>query len=98
MFTHFNSVLERSKAKTTEVFTINEARVYHQFCTLKVENRFGLVLMSNVDDSGEHTIFSGIKYNHLIGGICGGVIATLVTHPFDLIKLRLAGKFLCVIP
>ena len=35
---------------------------------------------------------SAFKMYHLVGGFCGGVVATLITHPFDLIKLRLAGK------
>ena len=37
---------------------------------------------------------SGIKYEHLVAGMTGGVISTLVTHPFDLIKLRFAGTFM----
>jgi len=40
----------------------------------------------------EYSFYSGINVHHLIGGLCGGVVATLVTHPFDLIKIRLAGK------
>ncbi len=39
-------------------------------------------------------IFSSFQMHHLIGGFCGGVTATLITHPFDLIKLRLAGKYI----
>jgi len=35
---------------------------------------------------------SSFKIHHLVGGFCGGVTATLITHPFDLIKLRLAGE------
>lgn len=45
--------------------------------------------------SPQDSILAGIKSNHLVGGLCGGVIATLITHPFDLIKLRLAGKGSC---
>ena len=41
-------------------------------------------------------VLSSFKVHHLVGGLCGGVAATLITHPFDLIKLRLAGK--CLIP
>lgn len=37
-------------------------------------------------------ILSTFKMYHLVGGLCGGVTATLITHPFDLIKLRLAGN------
>ena len=35
--------------------------------------------------------FSQLRYEHLVAGMMGGVTSTLVTHPFDLIKLRLAG-------
>ena len=37
------------------------------------------------------TFWSGLRYEHLIAGLTGGVVSTLVTHPFDLIKLRFAG-------
>ena len=37
---------------------------------------------------------SGVKLSHFFGGLCGGVVATLITHPFDLIKLRLAGELI----
>ena len=35
---------------------------------------------------------SGIKYEHLVSGVAGGTLATLVLHPLDLIKVRFAGK------
>ena len=38
------------------------------------------------------SFFSGVKYEHLLAGLTGGVVATLATHPFDLIKLRFAGE------
>lgn len=41
-------------------------------------------------DGRRHSFVSGIRVHHLLGGLCGGVTATLITHPFDLIKLRLA--------
>ena len=39
-----------------------------------------------------HSFFSGVKYEHLVAGLSGGVISTVATHPFDLIKLRFAGE------
>ncbi|XP_054156498.1 mitochondrial folate transporter/carrier-like isoform X2 [Oppia nitens] len=33
---------------------------------------------------------SHVKYEHLIAGIAGGVVSTLVLHPLDLLKIRLA--------
>lgn len=46
-------------------------------------------------EDGEKTKVSsflfGVKYEHLLAGLCGGVASTLITHPFDLIKLRFAG-------
>ena len=37
------------------------------------------------------TILDGIRYEHLVGGLAGGVASTLITHPFDLTKIRFAG-------
>ncbi|XP_012284734.1 mitochondrial folate transporter/carrier [Orussus abietinus] len=34
--------------------------------------------------------FSALKYEHLIAGVSGGVISTLMLHPLDLIKIRFA--------
>lgn len=31
-----------------------------------------------------------LKYQHLIAGICGGVLSTVVLHPLDVIKIRFA--------
>lgn len=52
--------------------------------------------MSNQDASKSYSFSSAIRFHHLAGGLCGGVVATLITHPFDLIKLRLAGKIFLV--
>lgn len=38
-----------------------------------------------------HSFVSRLRYEHLVAGLTGGVVSTLVTHPFDLIKLRFAG-------
>lgn len=38
------------------------------------------------------SFLSGIKYEHLVAGMMGGVVSTLITHPFDLLKLRFAGR------
>ena len=38
------------------------------------------------------SFMAGVKYEHLVAGVTGGVVSTLVTHPFDLIKLRFAGE------
>jgi solute carrier family 25 folate transporter 32 len=29
---------------------------------------------------------------HLMAGITGGVVSTLILHPLDLLKIRFAGK------
>lgn len=39
------------------------------------------------------SVFSNVKYEHLIAGISGGVASTLALHPLDLLKVRLAGLF-----
>jgi hypothetical protein len=31
-------------------------------------------------------------YAHLIGGISGGTVSTLVCHPLDFLRIRYAGK------
>ncbi|CAG0905261.1 unnamed protein product, partial [Cyprideis torosa] len=36
------------------------------------------------------TFFAHIQSEHLIAGITGGVAATLICHPLDLVKLRFA--------
>lgn len=33
-----------------------------------------------------------VKMEHLLAGISGGVASTVVLHPLDLLKVRLAGK------
>lgn len=38
------------------------------------------------------SFLSGVRYEHLVAGLSGGVLSTLATHPFDLIKLRFAGE------
>lgn len=35
-------------------------------------------------------MFTG--YEHLIGGICGGISSTLICHPFDLLKIRYSAN------
>lgn len=37
-----------------------------------------------------------IKYEHLLAGISGGAISTLILHPLDLMKIRFAGKRVCL--
>lgn len=37
------------------------------------------------------TLFSTIRYEHLVAGFSGGVTSTLILHPLDLIKIRFAG-------
>lgn len=39
------------------------------------------------------TLFSHIRYEHLVAGFTGGVASTLILHPLDLIKIRFAGTF-----
>lgn len=60
--------------------------------------KHGRTLTSHIlamDGDGEETnaasFLLGVKYEHLLAGLCGGVFSTLITHPFDLIKLRFAG-------
>lgn len=38
-------------------------------------------------------VLSHFKYEHLVAGVSGGVVSTLMLHPLDLIKIRFAGNF-----
>lgn len=42
--------------------------------------------------------FAGVRYEHLVAGVSGGVASTLILHPLDLLKIRFAGKCFHVIP
>ncbi|KAG8224428.1 hypothetical protein J437_LFUL001378 [Ladona fulva] len=42
---------------------------------------------------GPRTLFSHVRYEHLLAGISGGVASTLILHPLDLLKIRFADKF-----
>ncbi|XP_063876952.1 LOW QUALITY PROTEIN: solute carrier family 25 member 32-like, partial [Scylla paramamosain] len=33
----------------------------------------------------------GVRYEHLVAGVSGGVASTLILHPLDLLKIRFAG-------
>ena len=33
-----------------------------------------------------------VRYEHLLAGVSGGVVSTLVLHPLDLLKVRFAGE------
>lgn len=44
-------------------------------------------------DNRAELFLASIRYEHLVAGLSGGVISTLVTHPFDLLKIRFASKF-----
>lgn len=40
--------------------------------------------------------FAGVRYEHLVAGVSGGVASTLILHPLDLLKIRFAGKFFLI--
>lgn len=44
----------------------------------------------NSEAGSKNNIYSQIKYEHLVAGISGGVTSTLILHPLDVIKIRLA--------
>jgi len=37
-------------------------------------------------------ILRHVRYEHLVAGVSGGVIATLLLHPLDLVKIRFQGE------
>jgi hypothetical protein len=42
--------------------------------------------------SGLFATMRTVKYEHLVAGVSGGVVSTLVLHPLDLLKIRFAGE------
>lgn len=44
---------------------------------------------------GAARAFKSVKIEHLVAGVSGGVISTLILHPLDLLKIRFAGNFIC---
>lgn len=38
-----------------------------------------------------HDIHKTFKYEHLVGGLCGGMVSTFTLHPLELIRIRFAG-------
>jgi len=39
----------------------------------------------------EFSLCDHIRWQHLVGGVTGGVFSTLIVHPLDLIKIRFQG-------
>ena len=37
-------------------------------------------------------MFQNVRWEHMVAGVSGGVLSTLVLHPLDLIKIRFQGK------
>ena len=35
----------------------------------------------------------GLRYEHLLAGVCGGIASTVILHPLDLMKIRFAGWY-----
>ena len=36
----------------------------------------------------------GIRYEHLLGGLAGGILSSLTLHPLDMIRIRFSGAVL----
>jgi len=45
---------------------------------------------SSLMGAPKKSIFDGVRYEHLAGGVAGGLLSTLVLHPLDLLKVRFA--------
>ena len=41
---------------------------------------------------GSKGALTGVRYEHLVGGITGGITSTLLLRPLDLLKVRFAGE------
>lgn len=42
------------------------------------------------EKKGYLSFLSNVKYEHLLAGLSGGLVSTLILHPLDVIKIRLA--------
>ena len=40
------------------------------------------------------TTLRAVRMEHLIAGMTGGVVSTLILHPLDLLKIRFAGTYI----
>lgn len=49
-------------------------------------------MKNHTTKKGNISLFSNFKYEHLLAGISGGAISTLILHPLDLMKIRFAGN------
>lgn len=58
-----------------------------------ITNTEKMATMKTNGTSRKPTLFSHIRYEHLVAGFSGGVTSTLILHPLDLIKIRFAGKY-----
>ena len=57
------------------------------------DNRFVYVpemtaVSSDQSSKTKFNFLSGVRYEHLLAGISGGVISTCILHPLDLLKIR----------
>ena len=43
---------------------------------------------SDQSSKTKFNFLSGVRYEHLLAGISGGVISTCILHPLDLLKIR----------
>lgn len=48
---------------------------------------------TNTTFAGMMSTFRTVKYEHLVAGISGGVVSTLILHPLDLLKIRFAVDY-----
>lgn len=61
---------------------------------IKTNTTEKMAAMKTNGSSRKTTLFSHIRYEHLVAGFSGGVTSTLILHPLDLIKIRFAGEYL----
>ena len=54
-----------------------------------------VTMQSSKANKGEarRSLLTGVRYEHMLAGVTGGVTSTLVLHPLDLLKVRFAGQF-----
>lgn len=81
--------MTKVKVKDAEIFLIDSKN--------SEELKNNANMKNHTAKKGNISLFSHFKYEHLLAGISGGAISTLILHPLDLMKIRFAGKLLYTI-
>lgn len=87
------------RVETNIASVVKDATGFSTDGSITSDEQFDTGKMSTMKSSGGSPgtgrvlpVLSHFKYEHLVAGVSGGVVSTLMLHPLDLIKTRFAGK------